>query len=522
MEWIADPTAWLGLGTLIVLELVLGIDNLIFIAILADKLPPEQRNRARLIGLSLALLMRLALLAGIAWIVGLTAPLFTVAGMDITGRGLILVGGGLFLLFKATTELHERLEGAAAATDRPRVWASFWQVVAQIVVLDAVFSLDSVITAVGMVQHLSIMVIAVITAMVVMLAASRPMMRFVSAHPTVVILCLGFLLMIGFSLIAEGLGLPIPKGYLYAAIGFSVLIEACNQLARRNQVKRQNLGDRRQRTATAVLRLLGGREDLSAGAEPGPVAEPPVAEPPPIFGPAERAMVQGVMALGQRSLRSIMTPRAEIDWLEIDLPPGEQRRRILESGHSRFILARGGIEAVVGVALARDLLRDLLDHQKIDIEKSVRPALLVPDRMGVLVLMEKLRAAPVQLAVVVDEFGGLEGIVTPTDILEAIAGGFQEGGALSPLLVAEGEDAWLADGQIDLHSLDQQIGTQLAGQAGRYTTLAGFVMGRLGRLPVAGDRFQDGRLVFTVEELVGRRPGRTRLQRVAEEAVGAG
>ncbi|WP_159998771.1 TerC family protein [Roseomonas sp. 18066] len=517
MEWIADPTAWLGLGTLIVLELVLGIDNLIFIAILADKLPPEQRHRARMIGLSLALLMRLALLAGIAWIVGLTAPLFSLAGFEITGRGLILVGGGLFLLFKATSELHERLEGAEPAADRPRVWASFWQVVAQIVVLDAVFSLDSVITAVGMVQHLSIMVIAVVIAMAVMLAASRPMMRFVSAHPTVVILCLGFLLMIGFSLIAEGLGLPIPKGYLYAAIGFSVLIEACNQLARRNQDRRANAGDRRHRTATAVLRLLGGREESSALAEPGP-AEPAAREPAPVFGPAERAMVQGVMALGQRSLRSIMTPRAEVDWLEIDLPAGEQRRRILASGHSRFILARGGIEAVVGVALARDLLRDLLDHQKIDVEKSIRPPLLVPDRMGVLVLMEKLRAAPVQLAVVVDEFGGLEGIVTPTDILEAIAGGFQQGGALSPLLVAEGETAWLADGQIDLHSLDRQLGLQLAGQAGRYTTLAGFVMGRLGRLPVAGDRFQDGGLVFTVEEMVGRRPGRTRLQRVAAEA----
>jgi len=211
MEWLLDPAAWVGLLTLVVLEIVLGIDNLIFIAILADKLPPAQRDRARIMGLSLALIMRLGLLSVMSWLVTLTTPLFTVGPVSPSGRDLILMVGGLFLLFKGTMELHERLEGGQhAGSSGPRVYASFWVIVTQIVVLDAVFSLDSVITAVGMVDHLAIMMIAVVIAIGIMLLASKPLTRFVNAHPTVVVLCLGFLLMIGFSLLAEAFGFKVP------------------------------------------------------------------------------------------------------------------------------------------------------------------------------------------------------------------------------------------------------------------------------------------------------------------------
>src|SRR5690606_11573133 len=256
MEWLYDPTAWVGLFTLVILEIVLGIDNLIFIAILAEKLPPEQRDRARVIGLSLALLMRLGLLTTMSWLVTLTNPLFSIGVLSFSGRDLILLIGGLFLLFKATTELHERLEGHEHTSNGPRVHVAFGVVVTQIVVLDAVFSLDAVITAVGMVEHLPVMMIAVVIAMGIMLLASKPLTRFVNAHPTVVVLCLAFLLMIGFSLVAEGFGLKIPKGYLYAAIGFSVMIESFNQIARRNMRKVAAARPMRERTAEAILTLL--------------------------------------------------------------------------------------------------------------------------------------------------------------------------------------------------------------------------------------------------------------------------
>ena len=221
MEWLSDPNIWVGFLTLVVLEIVLGIDNLIFIAILAEKLPPHQRDKARLLGLTLAMLMRLGLLTMISWIVSLTEPLFTVGRFSFSGRDLILLLGGLFLLFKATVELHERVEGKTHAHAGPVEFAAFGVVVAQIIALDAVFSLDSVITAVGMIDELGVMMAAVVVSMGVMLFASKPLTRFVNAHPTVVVLCLSFLLMIGLSLIAEGFGFHIPKSYLYAAIGFS-------------------------------------------------------------------------------------------------------------------------------------------------------------------------------------------------------------------------------------------------------------------------------------------------------------
>ncbi len=199
MELLMDPSIWAGLLTLIVLEIVLGIDNWCLLPSLADKLPPKQRDKARLIGLSLALVMRLGLLSVISWMVTLTKPLITIADFSFSGRDLIMLLGGIFLLFKATTELHERLENRQHDAGHGKGYASFWVVVLQIVVLDAVFSLDAVITAVGMVNHLPVMMAAVVIAMILMLLASKPLTRFVNQHPTVVVLCLSFLLMIGLS-----------------------------------------------------------------------------------------------------------------------------------------------------------------------------------------------------------------------------------------------------------------------------------------------------------------------------------
>ncbi|MEQ4543618.1 MAG: TerC family protein, partial [Pantoea agglomerans] len=312
MEFLFDPSIWAGLLTLVVLEIVLGIDNLVFIAILADKLPPKQRDKARLIGLSLALVMRLGLLSLISWMVTLTTPLFSVGGFSFAGRDLILLAGGLFLLFKATMELHERLENRQLDGSGNRGYASFWAVVTQIVVLDAVFSLDAVITAVGMVNHLPVMMTAVVIAMGVMLLASKPLTNFVNAHPTVVVLCLSFLLMIGLSLVAEGFGFHIPKGYLYAAIGFSILIELFNQVARRNFIRHQSNRPMRERTAEAILRLMGGRNRAqtasngnTSSSEEAALAE---AMPQEAFKDEERYMINGVLTLASRSIRSIMTP----------------------------------------------------------------------------------------------------------------------------------------------------------------------------------------------------------------------
>ena len=232
MEWLTDPQIWIALATLTFLEIVLGVDNVIFISILSGKLPASEQLKARRTGLIAAMVMRLGLLMSIAWIVRLTAPLFTVVGQEISGRDLILIAGGLFLLGKATLEIHERLEGEEEH-GTARVAPSFGAVIAQIMLLDIVFSLDSVITAVGMAEELSVMVAAVVISVAIMMFAAEPISAYVSRHPTLKVLALSFLLLIGMSLVGDGLGMHVPKGYIYFAMGFSVFVEMINLRVRR-------------------------------------------------------------------------------------------------------------------------------------------------------------------------------------------------------------------------------------------------------------------------------------------------
>ena len=237
-DWLLDPQIWASLLTLTVLEIVLGIDNLIFISIVAGRLPAHQQARARTVGLALALFMRLALLASISWLVGLTATVFTLGGHGFSWRDLILAGGGLFLLYKGTKEIHELVEGDdhGEVTDAaPKRKVTFASVIGQIVVLDIVFSLDSVITAVGMADNLWVMSTAVLVAVVIMLFASGTVASFVNNHPSVKMLALAFLLLIGMVLVADGMGFHVPKGFIYAAMGFSVAVESLNLLARKKR-----------------------------------------------------------------------------------------------------------------------------------------------------------------------------------------------------------------------------------------------------------------------------------------------
>ena len=234
MDWLTDPQAWIALATLTALEIVLGVDNVVFISILAGKLPPETREKARKLGLSLAMILRVLLLLSISWVVQLTDPLFDVAGHEISGRDLILLIGGLFLLWKSTHEMHGQLEGDHPDTSK-RVAASFGSVIFQILLLDIVFSLDSVITAVGMADDIGVMITAVIIAVGFMLFFSKSISDFVNKHPTVKILALSFLLLIGVSLVAEGLDFHIPKGYIYFSMAFSLFVEVINIRLRRSK-----------------------------------------------------------------------------------------------------------------------------------------------------------------------------------------------------------------------------------------------------------------------------------------------
>ena len=515
MEWIADPTAWLGLATLIVLELVLGIDNLVFIAILADKLPPHQRDRARLIGLSLALIMRLGLLASISWMVTLTEPLFEVFGKSFSGRDLIMLFGGVFLLFKATMELHERLEGHIVERSAGAGYALFWPIVAQIVVLDAVFSLDAVITAVGMVEQLSVMMIAVVVSIGVMIVASKPLTAFVNARPTVIMLCLGFLMMIGFNLAAEGLGFHIPKSYLYAAIGFSILIEVFNQLARRGR-KRSAQGQRplRARTAHAVMRLLGGRalnvdevgeeiSDLVDGVDQGPV-----------FNRRERVMISGVLQLAERPVRAAMTARPEVVYLDLADSPEEIRQKLMNSSYSRLPLIRGGqVDEPLGFVHKKELLKELLAGNQPDLESMARQTINLLEHFTLFNALEQMRQESTHIAFVVSEFGDFIGLLTMTDILESIAGELPDASEVDgPDIVEEG-GVFVVSGALNLSLVQERIGFDAA-PTEDYQTLAGLVMSLLDRLPVVGDQQEWSGWQLSVVEVAERRVTRVRLSRI--------
>lgn len=518
-EWLADPTVWAGLFALIALEIVLGIDNLVFIAVLAEKLPPNQRDKARVLGLSLALIMRLMLLMSIAWLVTLTNPLFHLGEHGVSARDIIMLAGGLFLLFKATMELHERLEGRQHTSGARLAYSSFGVVVTQIVILDAVFSIDSVITAIGMADELAVMAIAMIVAMAVMLLASKRLTRFVNAHPTLIILCLGFLLMIGFSLVAEGVGLHIPKGYLYAAIGFSIMVEFFNQLARHNKQKWLDTGGTlRERTANNILRLLG-KGDSAEQVSPEDLSDDDIEQP--IFQDNERDMIRGVLSLADTNIKALMTPRREVHALDLSNSLDEQRQQLLDSPYSRLAVIRDGKQdEPLGIVQKKTLLDAILRGGQLDFEQYIEQPVVLFETQNAIKALEAFRHEGKQMAFVVDEFGTLEGIVSLTDIMEAIAGELPEaeqGMDLTPSVLAMEPGRYEVDASENLEEINRQLPEPLP-RSSLYTTLAGLILNQLEHMPEQDELLTVDGWQIRILEIEHMRIARVELTRLEEIA----
>lgn len=490
LAWVTDPSAWAGLGTLILLEVVLGVDNLVFISILVGKLPQERKRQAFMTGLGLALLMRMVLLAFMARLVMLTDPLFTLGGHGYSARDLILMAGGVFLLLKGTMELHDRLEGHAGRfnTEGPRV--GYWQVIFQIIILDAVFSLDSIITSVGMVDHVFIMMLAVVAAMVIMVLAAAPLLEFVERHPTVIVLCLGFLLMIGLSLLADGLGYHIPKGYMYAAIGFSVAVEACNQWALRSRRRRYSMRDMRESTARVILNLLGGgvpgggEAQLEAAALAGDANGQ-------LFAPKERDMVARVIRLGGRTARFIMIPRQRVEWLDSNADRATATRFAAASRLAWLPVLRRDTDEVLGVVHPGDIL--LQEQQGIgsrewDLKNFVRPAPTIFEHTPLPTILEDFRTHPAPLAFVRDEYGGVVGIITPAELLSMLAGQMGDMPA-GPEVCRRPDGSWVFPGRLAVDLFASWLGVSLPSRLFS-ATLGGLILERLGRIPEQGARLR--------------------------------
>ncbi|MFV5491064.1 TerC family protein [Acinetobacter sp. ASP199] len=497
MEFLLDPGIWVGLITLIILEIVLGIDNLVFIAILAEKLPPEQRDKARVIGLSLALFMRLGLLFAISWLVTLTEPLITLFDKTFSGRDLILLGGGLFLVYKAVGELHEKMEGKPEVKVTTNVvYAGFTAVVAQIVILDAVFSLDSVITAIGMVDNIYVMMVAMVVAMMVMLLASKPLTAFVNRHPTVVILCLSFLLLIGISLIAEGFGFHIPKGYIYSGIGVAIAIEAFNQFGQLNAAKHEAKIPLRNRTADSILKLMGGKIETHATEKN---------EAQQTFADEERYMIGGVLTLAERSVASIMTPRGQISWVDLEDSPEQIREKILSVPHSLFPVCRGSLDKVISVVRAKELLDVLEDPEALKaLIKRHRP-IFIFENMKVIDAINTLRTSKGSLVLVSDEFGHVQGLISPLDVFEAIAGEFPDADEQLDLVRVD-DTHWIASGMLDLYQLELELGMlDLIEEDAGYISVAGLILDKSNGHVEVGTTLEYQQVTFQVTEMESNR-----------------
>ena len=513
-SWLAEPTTWIGFATLLVLEVVLGIDNLVFVAILANKVKPAYRDKARITGLTLAIVMRIIMLGFMAHIMTLVHPWFYIGSFAVSGKDLIMLLGGLFLLYKATTELHERLEGHNQfhVADTNKKHAPFWGVVAQILVLDAVFSIDSVITAVAMVDHIVVAMAAVVVAMSVMIWASKPLTEFVDRHPTVVMLCLGFLLMIGFSLIAEAFHFHIPKGYLYAAIGFSILIEVFNQVSQKNSKRNAYISSSwRQRTAENVLGMMGIREAVLAKAGSG--------DDDSHFEENEKSMIRSVLTLAERPILGVMIPRRDIERLDISQGREEQAAQLQNTPYSRLlVVGKAGVDEPLGYINKKDLLAQLLDGGEMNIQTALRQPLILPDSTTALNAIELFRKNSADYALVVDEFGAILGMVTMKDMLEAIAGEFPEEFEReeAPLIQANTDESLTVDGSLEYVELAQQIALPPHNEDADYHTVAGLIMEELQAIPDVGDHIDFYGWRFEVTEKEGQRIERVRISRAPE------
>ena len=367
------------------------------------------------------------------------------------------------------------------------------------------------ITPVGMVKHLSVMMIAVVIAVGVMLWASKPLMDFVNKHPTVVILCLGFLMMIGFSLVVEGFNFHIPKGYLYAAIGFSVLIEAINQVTRRNQERTVTTTDLRYRTASAVMRMLGSKSNSNNNETTSDhqdvLATHAFAEE--MFDDQNSAyhsvMVQGVLGLAERPVKSVMTPRPELEWVDLDDSPERIKERLTQMTHSRLVFAHGELDNLAGIALTHKILNEYIETGKLNFTDHLREPMIVHENAHVLMVMEQLRQAPLQMAIVLNEYGSIEGIVTPIDILEAIAGEFPDEDEMQAAAESLEDGSLMIDGSTDIRHISLLLGRDLVDESEEYSTLSGYLLLHLGRLPENGDVVEADGYSFEIVTMDGHK-----------------
>ncbi|WP_243010439.1 TerC family protein [Candidatus Riesia pediculicola] len=507
--YLYDPILWIGLLNLIIIEIILGVDNLIFITILSEKLF-EKRNQAITIGLISALLIRISLLFSLNYLISLKERNIVLFGFLFSIKDILILFGGLFLIFKSTIELHERLEGKDLQKKNQKYdegkTAKYWYTVIQIIMLDTIFSVDSIITAIGIIDHIKIVIIAITISTLLMIIASKQLTKLVHNHPTIVILCLSFLLMIGFSLFLEGFGYSIPKGYLYFSVSFSILIEILNHFAILNRRKiLKSKKSIRERTAEAILRILEGKHDsIELDKETLDLTH----DTKNIFDHQEKQMVVRLLGFSQRSVNSVMTSRHDIKYVSIDQSK-EEIVEIIEKYHPNHLIVidKSVSNEPIGIVYISDILEQQLKKKSFDLNKLITQPIIFPENLSLFQAIKQFQQAKTHFAFVADEFGSVEGIITLIDIIETFSGNLsidQEEKDSRYDIQRLKNSRWLVNGSIPLEDLILHIPITLD-ENREYETIAGLLMEKLQRVPSVGERVLIERWIFEPIEVNSRR-----------------
>lgn len=505
MEGFLNPVIWLGFLALVALELVLAVGHVAHAVKLSESLAPQARARTPALGLLSALLIRLALLASGVWLTQFTTPLLNLGAFGLSLKDAIFIVGGFYLLFRATLSIYERTEAALPRSQEERQPSRPSIVVLQIALLSIFFTVDMATVAIGLVESLAVMISAAVVASLLSLLLQAHLIRWVSAYPAVILLCFGFLLILGFSMVIRGFGVALPGGLLFLVLLFLVLVAWFLHVGYPRAAVAQSRLPIRERTVQAIARLLGKSYNLSPVSGLTPSTD---STEDRSFEVEERNMVSGVLTLAERSVHSIMTPRTEISWVNLDDDPENIKMQLEEEPHSYFPVCRGSLDEVVGIGRAKRMVADILTHGHIR-QKRLREPIIIHDTITISRLLDTLKRAKGQLVLVADEFGTLQGLVTPIDVFEAIAGEFPDEDETLDI-VSDGENRWRMDGATDLHQLEQVLDTTgFVNEDDDYTTLAGYLLNYFGQLPKLGDicEYKRPEAIFTFEvvRIDGRR-----------------
>ncbi|CAL4321523.1 TerC family protein [Buchnera aphidicola] len=493
-----DPSTFMNLLILITIEVVLGLDNLIFLTILVKKLPPQHRKQARILGVLLSLCIRIVFLSLLSWSASLKNPFYSSKYFTCSVRQVILLSGGLFLSSMAFFELYNKAFHTNKRIIIQKKYSKLWSIVFQLVLLDVIFSLDSIITAIGIMNNIILMSIAVTISMLFMLLVAKPLKKFMDKYHTIFIVCLSFLFMIGVSLILEAFKLIVPKNYLYFSIFFAIFVEFFNQFSKYNLSLYQYSRPIRIRILEKIFKILKNeRKKNKKFLHSINEKKNKNSSLDMTFDKEEQYMIYSLLNLAIRPIKSIMTPRTEISWININTSKSKIKKKILDTPHNIFPICEGELDRLIGVVHAKECLNAIENKKNIEKCALKNLPIIISEDINPIYLLKILKKSRGNIIIVINKFNVIQGLITPLDFLKAIAGNFPDVDE-TPDIVKE-KNSWLVKGHTDLNSLQQLLNIKpLMKKKIIHASIAGLLIEKKGSMPIPGDIIKISSFYFNV------------------------